>query len=440
MDPSIYFIFILLFVLSGFFSGTEIALMSLPSHKIESIVKQKLFGAKSLAIIKSNTDRLLITILVGNNLVNVYTAALATQISLTFAQNSGMEEAVAVAIATGAITFLLLMFGEIIPKSFASKNAESISLLVSPVYRFLMILLFPIIWIIEKIIKLFTGTAKPISISDEEIETFLDMGRSSGTLEDDDHTRLKNTLEFSDTLIEEIMIPRVKLEALSDEKTVSEALEFYMKHTHSRIPVFHETIDDIVGIITIRDLLREKSQGHESRKLSELHFKKLIKAPLSQPIDVLLEIFKESRQHMSIVIDEYGGVAGIVTLEDIIEEVFGEIHDETDYETDEIIENGNNSYTIDSSISMDDILEEFELEFSDIGFDEKEFGSETVSYILTHELERFPEKNETICFNVLDDKEEASGNTLCFTILEVEDAMIGKIEVTLNLVKSDLEG
>jgi CBS domain containing-hemolysin-like protein len=102
------------------------------------------------------------------------------------------------------------------------------------------------------------------------------------------------------------MIPRVKLEALSDEKTVSEALEFYMKHTHSRIPVFHETIDDIVGIITIRDLLREKSQGHESRKLSELHFKKLIKAPLSQPIDVLLEIFKESRQHMSIVIDEYG--------------------------------------------------------------------------------------------------------------------------------------
>ena len=331
------------------------------------------------------------------------------------------------------------MFWEIIPKSFASKNAESISLLVSPVYRFLMILLFPIIWIIEKIIKLFTGTAKPISISDEEIETFLDMWRSSWTLEDDDHTRLKNTLEFSDTLIEEIMIPRVKLEALSDEKTVSEALEFYMKHTHSRIPVFHETIDDIVGIITIRDLLREKSQGHESRKLSELHFKKLIKAPLSQPIDVLLEIFKESRQHMSIVIDEYGWVAGIVTLEDIIEEVFGEIHDETDYETDEIIENGNNSYTIDSSISMDDILEEFELEFSDIGFDEKEFGSETVSYILTHELERFPEKNETICFNVLDDKEEASWNTLCFTILEVEDAMIGKIEVTLNLVKSDLE-
>jgi len=439
MDPSIYFIFILLFVLSGFFSWTEIALMSLPSHKIESIVKQKLFGAKSLAIIKSNTDRLLITILVGNNLVNVYTAALATQISLTFAQNSWMEEAVAVAIATWAITFLLLMFWEIIPKSFASKNAESISLLVSPVYRFLMILLFPIIWIIEKIIKLFTGTAKPISISDEEIETFLDMWRSSWTLEDDDHTRLKNTLEFSDTLIEEIMIPRVKLEALSDEKTVSEALEFYMKHTHSRIPVFHETIDDIVGIITIRDLLREKSQGHESRKLSELHFKKLIKAPLSQPIDVLLEIFKESRQHMSIVIDEYGWVAGIVTLEDIIEEVFGEIHDETDYETDEIIENGNNSYTIDSSISMDDILEEFELEFSDIGFDEKEFGSETVSYILTHELERFPEKNETICFNVLDDKEEASWNTLCFTILEVEDAMIGKIEVTLNLVKSDLE-
>ncbi len=434
MDPWIYIVFIFLFILSWFFSGSEIALMSLPSHKIESLVKQKIFGSKSLGIIKSNTDKLLITILVGNNLVNVYTAALATQISLTFAQTSGMEEALAVALATWAITFLLLMFGEIIPKSFASKNAESISLLVSPIYRVLMIVLFPLIWIIEKIIKLFTGTAKQVSISDEEIETFLDMWRSSGTLEDDDHTRLKNTLEFSDTLIEEIMIPRVKLEALSDEKTIAEALEFYMHHTHSRIPVFHETIDDIVGIITIRDLLREQALWHDSKKLCELHFKKLIKAPLSQPIDVLLEIFKESRQHMSIVIDEYGWVAGIVTLEDIIEEVFGEIHDETDYETDEIIENWKNSYTIDPSISMDDILDEFELSFDDIWLDEKEFWSETVSYILTHELERFPEKNEKVSFDILDENGDVTGNTLCFTVLEVEDAMIWKIEVTLHFI------
>lgn len=429
MDPWLYGAFFILFILSWFFSGTEIALMSLPSHKIDSLVKQKRFWAKALHTIKQNTDKLLITILVGNNLVNVYTAALATQISIGIAKNSGMDEALAVGIATGIITFLILVFWEIVPKSFATKNAEKISLMVAYPYKVLMIILSPVIFFLEILIKVFTGKNVVTKVTEEEIESFIDLGKDSGTLEDEEHERLKNTLEFSDTLVEEIMVPRVKVDAISDETTVEEALEYYMAHTHSRIPVFHDQIDNIVGIITIRDILRERKAGNNNKALSELHFKKFLKVPINQPIDTLLDSFKSTRQHIAIVMDEYGWVAGITTIEDIVEEIFGEIHDETDFETDEIIEKEKNVFVIDSSILLHDIVDEFDLELYHLGMDDKEFWSETVSYIITHKLERFPKQWEEICFPLYDEDEKKTKEKLCFTVLEIDDSTIGKVEV-----------
>jgi len=406
--------------------------MSLPAHKIDSLVKQKLFWSKALAEIRQNTDKLLITILVGNNLVNVYTAALATQISISFAQWSGMDQSFAVGIATWIITFLILVFGEIVPKSFATKNAEKIGLWVAYPYKFLMIVLFPVIFVLEILIKVFTGKNVATKVTEEEIETFIDLWKDSGTLEDDEHERLKNTLEFSDTLIEEIMVPRVKVDALSSERTIDDALDYYLKHTHSRIPVYKWQIDKMIGIINIRDILREVKSGNGKKKLSELHFKKFLRAPINQPIDIMLETFKKSRQHIAIVMDEYGWVAGIVTIEDIIEEIFGEIHDETDYETDEIIEKTKGTFIIHSTILLNDIVDEFSLELSDIWVDEKEFGSETVSYMITHKLERFPESNEEISFDVLDEKSQPTKKKLCFKVLEIEESTIGKVEVRLK--------
>lgn len=433
MDPSLYIVFIVLFILSGFFSGSEIALMSLPSHKIDSLVKQRRFASKPLSEIRRNTDRLLITILVWNNLVNVYTAALATQIAIGIAQNSGMEESLIIGLATWIITFLILLFWEIVPKSFATKNAEKISLWVAYPYKILMFLLFPLIFFLEIIIKIFTGKNVVTKVTEEEIETFIDLWKDSGTLEDEEHERLKNTLEFSDTLIEEIMIPRVKLDAISSDKTIDEAMNYYMEHTHSRIPVYHEQIDSIIGIITVRDLIREQKNWNGTAKLETLHFKKFLRAPINQPIDILLNTFKKSRQHMAIIMDEYGWVAGIVTIEDIIEEVFGEIHDETDFETDEIIEKGENTFIIDSSILLHDIVDELHLELQDIGIDEKEFWSETVSYMITHQLERFPKEKEEINFVIFNDKWEPTEKKLCFTVLEVEgDTMIGKVEAKIK--------
>ena len=403
--------------------------MSLPSHKIDSLLKQKRFWAKALSAIKKNTDKLLITILVGNNLVNVYTAALATQISITFAKNSGIEESLAIGIATWIITFLILVFWEIVPKSFATKNAEKIGLWVAHPYKILMILLFPFIFVLEIIIKVFTGKNVATRVTEEEIESFLDLGKDSGTLEEDDHERLKNTLEFSDTLVEEIMVPRVKIDALSDDMSIEQALEYYLAHTHSRIPVYHKQIDNIIWIITVRDILRERRSGNNDMLLSKLHFKKFLKVPINQPIDTLLDTFKSTRQHIAVVMDEYGWVAGITTIEDIIEEIFGEIHDETDFETDEIIEKEKDVYVINSSILLHDIVDEFSLELYHLGMDEREFGSETVSYMITHRLERFPKQWEEICFPLYDEDEKKTKQKLCFTVLEIENSTIGKVEV-----------
>jgi putative hemolysin len=403
--------------------------MSLPSHKVESLLKQKFFGAKALAHIKANTDKLLITILVGNNLVNVYTAALATQISIALAKTSGIEESLAIGMATWLITFLILVFGEIVPKSFAAKNAEFISLKVAPIYKFLMVILAPIIFFLEILIKVFIGKTVPTRVTDKEIESFIDLWKDSGALEDDEHEMLKNTLEFGDTLIEEIMVPRVKIDALSDMNTVDEALEYYLSHTHSRIPVFHKQIDNIVWILTIRDILRERRAGHNDKKLKELHFKKFLKAPINQPIDTLLENFKSSRQHIAVIMDEYGWVAWITTIEDVVEEVFWEIHDETDFETAEIIKNEDGSFTIYPSILLDAIVDEFKLELWDLGMNAKEFGSETVSYMITHRLERFPKQDEEISFKIYDENGKAIKQKLCFKVIEINDSTIGKVEV-----------
>jgi len=427
MDLFTIIIFISLFLLSGFFSGTELALMSLPSHKVDTFLKEWRFWAKELKYIKDRSDKLLITILIGNNLVNTFTAAYATVISTSLAKSSWMEEATAVWIATWVITFLLLVFWEIAPKSFATKNAEKIALLVAKIYKFLMFILAPVVFILEKLIQLFTWKTKQEQVSESEVEAFIDMWKNTGWLEEKQHEQLKNVLEFGDITAEEIMTPRVKIEALEDDTIVSEALDFYLKHTHSRIPVYHETIDNIVSILTIRDLLKVEDK---TKKLEELDLIKPMKVPLNKPIDTLLEEFQKKHKVMAVVLDEYGWVAWIVTLEDVIEEIFGEIRDETDKENDEIKNKWKNIYEVDSNIRIEDVFELFNLDFSDFWWNEEKYDWETLSYVLTDILERFPKKWETIRlkYNLADWKKWI----LKFIVLDVQDWIIGKVEIRLD--------
>ncbi len=429
MDPLLILLFVVLFLLSAFFSWTELALMSLPEHKVEALLKENKFWAKALKKITQNKDRLLITILIWNNLVNTYTAALATTIAISIASKAWLPQSQAIWIATWVVTFLLLMFGEILPKSFATKNATSISLLVAPFYNILMKILYIVIVVIEFIIKLVSPKWEVEKITEEEIESFIEMGKNSWWIEEHEHEKIKSILEFDEITVDEIMTPRVKIEAISDEKTVKEAMEFYLSHTHSRIPIFHETIDKIDYFLTARDIIKEFYKWNLDKKISELNLKKVLKVPLNQSIAKLMETFQKSHKIMAIVIDEYGGVAWLITMEDIIEEVFWEIRDETDKEADEFVEIWKNNLIVESNVLIEEVLEKFNLGFDDIWLDGKEFDWETISYVITHKLERFPNFWEIISFDIISWKDK--WKVLSMKILEVENAKIWKIDIRI---------
>lgn len=430
MDPLLILLFVVLFWLSAFFSWTEIALMSLPQHKIDSLAKKNKFWSKSLKKIKKNNDRLLITLLMWNNLVNVYTASLATTIAISFWETSWFPQATVIWISTWLVTFSLLLFWEIIPKSLATRNAKSISLLVAPIYSVLMVVLFPVIYVIEIIIKIFSGKVKTEQMTQDEIWSFIDMWKKSGSLDDKEHEQIKSILEFDQTTVDEIMTPRVKIEAISSKSTVKEAMEFYLTHTHSRIPIYWRTIDRIDYFITSRDLVKEFSLWHLDLKVTEINLKEVLKVPLNQSISKLLETFQKSHKIMAIIIDEYGWVSGLITMEDIIERVFWEIRDETDKEAEDFIETWKNTMIVESDVLIEDVLYKFDLELEDIWLDEREFDWETLSYLITHVLEWFPTNNEIITFDITNDRNEITKILSC-KILDIHNARIGQVEIRI---------
>lgn len=439
MDPALIIIFTILFLLSAFFSASEIALMSLPEHKIDSLLKQNRFWSKALRYLKDRNDKVLITILIWNNLVNVYIAALATQFAITVSKSSTFDEALIVWASTWIITFLLLMFWEIVPKSYATKNAEKIALLVANFYKGLIIVLSPIIYFMEGIIKLTTGKSSVSKITDEEIEAFIDMWREEWVFEAGEHEKIKNMLEFSDITVEEIITPRVNIDAIDIETTVNDALDFVLNHTHSRIPVFIEKVDNIWYVVNLRFLLQEQKKWNGNILLSQLkNLDKAIKIPLNHPIDKLLEIFKNSRKHMAIVLDECGWVAWLVTLEDIIEEVFWDIRDEYDKERDEMRKIVENKYEVDPSLIFEDLLDELGIKFENLWLDEKDYYATTLNYFITEELERFPDSWEILEKELSwdwfkDDKIKT------FLVLKIKNVIDNKIEsVEVELVKKEL--
>lgn len=405
--------------------------MSLPMHKVETLIREGRIGARILKQIKKNNDRLLIAGLICNNLVNVFIASLATKISIDMAKSAGIEQWLALWISTGLVTFLILMFWEICPKSFSLKNAEMISLLSAYPYKFLLWALHPCITIFEHVIKLLTGKWAKISMSFEDVKSFMEIGKKSGVLEHNVHEKILWILDMSDITVEEIMVPRVQIKSINDELNVDQAVQHFLEHSKTRIPIYDQNPDNIYGFVTVGDILKEIHNGNKERKLKTLNFKKATKIPLNQPINKVLELFQKSHKHMAIVIDEYGGVAGIVTLEDVMEEVFWEIRDEKDNEHDEITCISEHKYLVDPAASMEDLLEEFDLNYEEIGLNEDSFDGETVSYILTDTLERFPNQGEVVAFPIKIEDHKYYWKKLTFQILEMTEGKIGRVEVNL---------
>lgn len=375
-----------LLLLSGFFSGAEVALVSLSRAKARSLVQQKKRGAKAIEYLKNHPEKLLITILIGNNLVNILIPVLSTVI---FTEIFGDT---IIGIMTGILTILLLIFGEIAPKTFAQKHAETFGLITGPIIYFLSKALLPVVWILEKLIESLGGKSSEgfeKTFSDEELLALAEIGEEEGTLESDERERIENVLEFGDTTAKEIMTPRPAMDVLPESTTLKEAVDFFLSKTHSRIPVFRVTIDQISGVFTLKDIMKFEQNFPPDTQLNKLPKNPVLTIPTSMVLEDILREMKWRRTHMAIVIDEHGGTAGLVTLEDLLEEVFGEIEDETDPKKAEIKKMPDQSYLIPG----DSELEEINLE---TGLHIPGEESETIAKIILDILGRFPKRGEKV--------------------------------------------
>ena len=316
--------------LSGFFSGLEVALVGTRNSKVNQLRKQKVKGAEALYKLKHNPGWMMSSVNLGNNLVNVGSSAFATSIAMRLFGDDGL------AIAVGIMTFLILVFGEITPKTYCNANSTKIALRFAPVLLIFSYAFWPVVKLFEIItrtmVRLTGSSYHAPPITEEEIKGIVEQGLADKALEKDESDLVHSALEFDDTVIRTVMTPRTKMVTLPGKMLLFEALPLINQNAHSRIPLYGETNDDIIGFIHVRDVLREIESDNKMKTLEQIS-RDPVFVSQEKMVSSLLKEMKGRKTHMAIVIDEHGGVEGLVTLEDLIEEIIGDIEDETDVPT-----------------------------------------------------------------------------------------------------------
>lgn len=374
-------ILIVLLLLSGFFSSAETALFSISKAKAIHLAKEK---GKVNALIKRMKDdphRLLSTILIGNNIVNVGASAMATAMAISLLSSN------AVGIATGIMTFLILIFGEIIPKSIATRNNILIAkIVIFPLY-WLSILFTPIIVLLNFIPKLTGKIQKRPKVTEEELMTMVEVVEEEGEIKEEERELIYNIFEFDDTKASGIMTPRADMFVINEDEDLK--LEEIINSGFTRIPVIKGDIDHVIGILNIKDLFM-----HQATSKEEIDFRKIMREPYFVPknkkLDNLLQQFKERKQHMAIIVDEYGGVSGLITLEDALEEIVGEIIDETDKFEPYIVKIKPNEWSVLGKSEIDEVNENIPMNIPDSG----EYN--TFSGYILDTIGRIPQEKEEI--------------------------------------------
>jgi len=372
---------IFLIFLSGFFSSAETALFSISKTKAKHIAKKE---GKSYALIKKMKEdphRLLSTILIGNNIVNVSAAALATSVTIQIFPNY------AVGIATGVITFLILVFGEVLPKSIATRNNILIArFAIFPIYWF-SVLFYPIIIFLNFIPKLTGKIKKTPAVTEEELMTFVEAVEEEGEIKEEERELIHKIFEFDDTSASEIMTPRADMFVVEADENFQ--IEEIVKSGFSRFPVIENRIDNVIGIVYIKDLFM-----HLATLDTKIDIKKIMRKPYFVPenkkLDKLLHEFKERKHHIAIVVDEHGGVSGLITLEDALEEIVGEIRDETDKEEPDIVKHKEQVWTVLGKADIDKVNEMIGMEI----LDSKDY--DTFSGYVLNTIGRIPKEKEKI--------------------------------------------
>ena len=391
MDPSAAIQIVVLLILLGlsaFFSSAETALTTVNRIRMRSLADEGNKRAKMVLKITDNSGRMLSAILIGNNIVNLSASSLTTTIAITFGAP------MAVAIATGIITVLILIFGEITPKTVATINSDKLSLVYAYPIHFIMTILTPISIVINMLARVIffilrvDPNAKPDAITEEELRTIVDVSHESGVLEEEEREMIKNVFDLGDAKAKDVMVPRVNVIFADVDSTYKELIELFREHKFTRLPVYEETTDNVIGTINMKDLLLyDNTEEFQIREfLRDAYF-----TYEHKNISELLVEMREASYNIAIVLDEYGETASLITLEDILEEIVGEIHDEYDeYEEDELLTCINDfEYILEGSISLDDLDDRLELKLESEEYD-------SLGGFIIERLDRHPEVGDEI--------------------------------------------
>ncbi|MBQ7276028.1 MAG: HlyC/CorC family transporter [Bacilli bacterium] len=407
-----------LIILSAFFSGSEMVYAKVNQIKLKKEADKGSLNAKKALDLASNYSSFISTILIGNNLVNIASSSIATILCIDI-----WGEEVGSTVATIALTIIILIFGEILPKTILPKYNYSLSKLFVPFIKFFKIILFPFVWAVTKIVSfiepIWVPKEEEPTATDEELISMVEEIEDEGYIDEDTSDLIISAIDFGDTEVFEIMKPRVDVFAFNINDNINELIQDEKIFYYSRVPVYEDTIDDIIGVVNTKDILKMMLQN------KEIDIKSLLTEPLythkTKPVKQLLREFKETHTHIAIVMDEFGGTLGIVTMEDIVEELVGEIWDETDTVEEDITKKGENSYIVNGDMNIYDMFDMFE-------YDYKDFDSEyeTVGGWCTEVLNKFPEVNDEFTYDIFK-----------VTILEMDDVRVEKAKV--EIVKKDEE-
>jgi len=369
-------------------------------------------GAKLVSTLIEDSNRLLTSILIGNNIVNIAATSITTSLF------TAMLGAQGVAIATGLMTVLVLIFGEITPKTISANNPEKASLVVAKPIKFFVTILTPIVWIfniITKVIfKLFGVDDKGVKpfITEEELKTMVNVSHEEGLLEMEEREIINNVFEFGDMQAKEAMVQRLDIVAIDMEDSYEEIIDLFKTEKLSRMPVYEETIDDIIGILNIKDIIFLSDEEIENFDIKK-YMREAFFTYEFKKITQLLEEMKKDKSQMAIVVDEYGGTAGLITIEDLVEVIVGDIEDEYDEEEDEIQVISPNEFLVDGSTKISDVNEILNIELESEEFDS--IGGYIIGYI-----RHIPEENEII-----------EMDNIKFNIESVDKNRIKKIRIML---------
>ncbi|MCG8027057.1 MAG: hemolysin family protein [Candidatus Thiodiazotropha taylori] len=378
-----YLILVALLVLSGVFSGSETALVSLSMARAEALYKEGRSGAHALYILKKDPSRMLITILIGNNVVNIAASAIATVIATDYFGDSGPG------IAVGVLTIVILIFGEITPKSLATRFSERISLAIAPLIYGFMRLIYPLVWLFLQFTNWVQSSTKAMDdplITESEVITLIEHGEEEGVIDTDEREMIERIFSFNDLKAEDVMTPRRQVFRLDGSRTLRDVLPNILTEGYSRIPVYHDDPDEIVSVIILRDLIGIIAKGELDVELSELGQEPLFTSAIT-PIDELIRILKNKSTHLAVVVDEHGAMVGVISLEDMLEELVGEIYDESDEKPDDLMVLDDSNILVKGTAELR-VVEEF------FSIDIPGKPTDTINRWLLEHTERIPAKDE----------------------------------------------